>query len=95
MGRSKDTTSELEIDENQPDRKALAAFVMANVDLERREGLLGRLNARSAESPNELRQEVGRQVTRKHPFVWSLLGVGNATNASRIGGGEGIRYGAM
>ncbi len=95
MGRSKDPTSELEIDENQPDRKTLAAFVVANVDLERREGLLGRLNAWSAEPPNELRQEVGRQVTRKRPFVWSLLGVGNATNASRIGGGEGVGYGAM
>ncbi|MCA1715613.1 MAG: hypothetical protein LC781_01720 [Actinobacteria bacterium] len=36
--RNKDRTSELETDENQPDRKALAAFVVASVDLERREG---------------------------------------------------------
>lgn len=85
----------METDENQPDRKALEAFVVANVDLERREGLLDRLNARLAELPNELRQEVRRQVTRKSPFVWPLLGVGNETNVSRIGGGEGIEDGAM
>lgn len=94
MGRSKDPTSELETDESQPDRKALEAFVVANVDLERREGLLDRLNARLAELPNELRQEVRRQVTRKGPFVWPLLGVGNETNVSRIGG-ESVKDGAM
>jgi hypothetical protein len=85
----------LETDENQPDRKALEAFVTVNLDLERREGLLDRLNARLARLPNELRREVGRQVTRKGPFVWPLLRVGNETNASRIGGGEGIEDGAM
>jgi hypothetical protein len=95
VGRSKDPTSELETDENQPDRKALEAIVVANVDLKRREGLLDRLNARLAELPNELRQEVRRQVTRKGPFVWPWLGVGNETNVSRIGGGEGVEYGAM
>ncbi len=93
--RSKGPTSELETDENQPDRKALAAFVVANVELERWEGLLDRLSARLAGLPNEPRQEVGRQVTRKGPFVWPLLGVGNETNASRIGGGEGVEDGAM
>ena len=91
VGRSKDPTSELETDENQPDRKALEAFVVANVDLERREGL----NVRFAGPPDELRQEVGRQVTQKGPFVRLLLRVGNETNVSRIGGGEGVEDGAM
>ncbi len=93
--RSKDPTSEFETGENRPDRKALEAFVVENADLERRERLLNRLNARLAGLPNEPRREVGRQVTRKGPFVWPLLGVGNETNASRIGGGEGVEDGAM
>ncbi len=62
VGRSKDPTSELETDENQPDRKALEAFVVANVDLERREGLLDRLNARLAELPTNCTGRLGAKL---------------------------------